>query len=135
MPSLTSNTTYRRWRLFVALLACVIVTACSTNDARPTAATWAPEWEQRKGLIPDVEALLDGGREYCDQLDGQYRVSLAELLPSPIDVLDEPVSEWSAHAASIVFGCSEDEAVLADQLETLDVLAAEIDAGLAAIDS
>ncbi len=131
MRSLTTKTYYRRSRLFVVVLACVIVASCSTNEDRPTAAEWAPQWEQRKSLIPDVEALLEGGREYCDELDGQFRVSLAELLPSPIDVLDEPVDAWSAHAATIVFGCSHDEAVLTEQLETLDVLAAEIDAGLA----
>ncbi len=103
---------------------------CTDVGERPTEADWLPEWEQRQGLIPDADTILQGGRDLCDALDGQFRVSLPELLPSPAEVLDDPVGEWISHAVSIVFECSKDEATIAEQLQTLNVLAEEIDGGL-----
>lgn len=74
--------------------------------------------------------ILIGGRELCDDLDGQFRVSLRKLLPSPTEELDGPVDEWIAHAVSIVFECSDDSSTIAQQLKMLEVLAAEINGGL-----
>ncbi len=116
--------------LLLGLLLAGVGVGCSTSEDRPTESAWKVEWEQRQQLIPDAEALLTGGREYCDQLDGEFRVALRELLPSPLEVLDDPVDAWILHAVSIVFECSDDESTLADQLETLEVLAAEVDGGL-----
>lgn len=117
--------------ILVALaVGAVAVTGCANADDRPTEAEWLPQWEQRQELIPDARAIVAGGRELCDQLDGQFRVLLPELLPSPVEVLDDLVGAWISHAVSIVFECSNDEATLVQQFETLDVLGEEIDGGL-----
>lgn len=115
--------------VLVALLVGVVA-SCGGGDERPSEAAWIPEWERRQQLIPDVDTILTGGRKVCDDLDGSLRVSLPELLPSPTEALDGPVNEWVTHAVSIVFECSDDEQTIARQLETLDVLAAEIDGGI-----
>jgi len=115
--------------IFVAV-AVGVGAGCTDVGERPTEAEWLPEWEQRQELIPDTNTILEGGRDLCDELDGQFRVSLPELLPSPAEVLDDPVSAWISHAVSIVFECSKDESTVVQQLETLEVLAEEVDGSL-----
>ncbi len=116
------------WFLIAPLV--VFGVACAETRERPTEAEWKLDWDQRRQLVPGVEELLLGGREFCDDLDSEFRVVLRELLPSPSKVLDEPVTEWTDRALSIVFECSDDESTLIEQLEALDVVAAEIDGGL-----
>ncbi len=118
------------FRSILVALAVGVGAACTDPGERPTEAEWITEWEQRRELIPDADSILDGGRELCDELDGQLRVSLPELLPSPYEILDDPVGEWTSHAVSLVFECSADESTIVEQLETLDFLAAEVDGGL-----
>ena len=111
-------------------LVLLAASACIDGADRPTEAAWIPEWEDRQVLIPGADAILNGGQEFCDELNGLLRVSLPELRPTPTEALDDPVEEWISHAVSIVFECSDDEATVVQQLNTLDVIAAEIDGGL-----
>lgn len=69
----------------------------------------------------------------CDPLVGQLRSSREELLPTPTESLDAVVHAWLTAAESVAFDCpSDDPDMLRDRLHEVAVLAAEIDAGLAA---
>lgn len=80
--------------------------------------------------MPDANSLVAGGRQLCDRVDGELRVSLPELRPAPLQVLDDPLDQWISHAVGIVLECSDDAAMVNQQLETLAILAAEIDGAL-----
>lgn len=112
------------------LLMCPLMVSCAGTTARPSSAEWSSDWAERQLLIPDAMTIVAGGQPLCDELNGLFRVELPELLPTPAEVLDDPVDQWIERAVSIVFECSSDEAVLGGQLESLSVLTAEIDGGL-----
>ncbi len=106
-----------------------MVAGCGGDD-RPSDAVWRAAWEERRAQVPDADEILRGGSELCDELVGRFRSDLSELLPTPDQALDAAVDDWIAHAETIVFDCSKDPDELADQFDTLDLLAAEVDAGL-----
>lgn len=103
---------------------------CSSDGDRPADADWVRRWEEARQLIPDAQTIIDGGSEFCDELNGRLRVELPELLPSPSESLDEAVSQWVAQAEDISFECPRDQSVLTSRLTTLETLAAEVDGGL-----
>ena len=82
--------------------------------------------------MPDADTILAGGADLCGDLVGQFRVEFPDLTPTPTEALDAAVDAWIGHAESIVFDCPDDRSDLSERLDELDVLAAEIDAGLAA---
>lgn len=84
--------------------------------------------------MPTAEVILEQGEDLCGERLGRFRTAMPALLPAPSEGLDTAVDEWIAHAETIVFECSTDPGELADRFETLEVLAAEVDAGLAAAD-
>lgn len=104
---------------------------CGSGEERPTATTWDEVWKSRQALMPPAEAILDQGEALCGERVGRFRTEMPALLPAPSEALDAAVKDWIAHAETIVFECPTDPVELADRLETLDVLAAEVDAGLA----
>ena len=110
------------------------VVACSGNGDRPSSTTWRDVWESRQALVPNAEAILDQGEELCGELIGVFRSDMPALLPAPTEALDAAVGDWIRHAETIVFECSTDGDELADRFETLAVLSAEVDAGLATAD-
>lgn len=114
----------------LAAVGVLLVAACGPD--RPGAATWAGEWEAERAIVPTVDEFLVGGRPLCDSLVGQLRVSAGELTPTPAEALDDAVEAWVDHAESIAFECDLDRGALAERLRELEVLAVEIDAGLAA---
>jgi hypothetical protein len=113
------------------MVIAVALAACGGDD-RPSNAAWQVEWALRRDAFPDADQLVAGGRDLCDQLVGQLRGDLPELVPTPTEALDEAVQAWSDHAETIVFECRDDPSELADQYDTLDILAAEIDSGISA---
>lgn len=79
-----------------------------------------------------AEAFVDQGRVLCDELVGQLRSGREDLLRTPSEGLDAAVRAWISHAQSLAFNCPTDEStILRDRLHDLDMLVAEIDAGLA----
>jgi hypothetical protein len=112
-------------------VALSIASGCGGDD-RPSDADWAVTWERERALVPTVDELLDGGRRLCDDLVGEYRESMPRLTPTPSDTLDDAVQEWVEEAESLVFECPDDTVEIEARLADLDVLATEIDAGLAA---
>lgn len=107
------------------------VAACG-GDERPTDAAWRSTWVARRALVPSADAIVAGGEDLCGDLVGRYRVELPALFPTPDEALDGVVREWSSQAESLVFDCPDDRAEIDERLLDLDVVAAEIDAGLAA---
>ncbi len=122
-----------RWIVTVASItaAAVTVAACGGDD-RPTDAAWAAEWEREQSIAPTEADLLEGGRERCDELVGRFREVLPRLTPTPTEALDDAVEAWVHHAEALVFDCPDDPVEVERRLDELAVLAAEVDAGLAA---
>jgi hypothetical protein len=116
-------------RRIVALSVVALIAGCGGDD-RPSDADWAIEWEREQALVPSAAELADGGRPLCDELVGEYRESMTRLTPTPSETLDDAVEAWVDHAESIVFECPAEPAAIEQRLGELDVLAAEIDAGL-----
>jgi hypothetical protein len=117
--------------LATAVATAAAFVACDGGD-RPSDAAWHTEWEEQRDAFPSADALLSGGRELCDRLVGELRAELPALVPTPTEALDDAVQAWSDHAETIAFECRDDPAELAEQYDQLDILAAEIDSGLAA---
>jgi len=117
-------------RVLVALCAFALVGAGCGSDDRPSDADWAAEWEREQALVPTADEIVQGGRDLCDDLVGQYRESMSRLTPTPAESLDDAVEAWVDHAESIVFECPDDRVQIEQRLVQLDVLAAEVDAGL-----
>lgn len=116
----------------VALLlgAALVLSSCAGD--RPAVADWRDTWQQERATVPDESVLRDGGQELCDDLVGRLRSTRDTLTPTPTELLDDAVDAWISHAETLVFECTLDEDLLAAKLRELDVLAAEVDAGLAA---
>lgn len=114
-----------------AISMLLLLPACG-GDTRPSDEEWALVWAEKRALVPDEVTLLGGGQPLCDDLVGEFRTRLPALRPTPTEALDDAVHAWVSHAESIVFECPRDPGQLAERLAVLDVLAAEIDAGLAA---
>lgn len=110
----------------------VLLLAGACGDDRPSDAEWRAVWDEERDALPAADALLTGGEELCGDLLGRLRVDLPALLPTPTEALDDAVEAWIRHAESIAFDCPDDRDDLDERLDELDVLAAEIDAGLAA---
>lgn len=120
-------------RLLIAATV-IVAAACGTDEGRPDETAWAPVWETQRDSVPAPEVFLDQGQVLCSELVGRLRSGREELLPTPIEELDAAVSSWVSHAESIAFDCpTSDPDMLRDRLRGLDVLVAEIDAGLVAI--
>lgn len=119
-------------RLLVAA-AVLAAAACGGDEDRPSDDAWKPVWTGWRDAVPEAEVFLERGEAICDPLVGELRSSRPELLPTPTEGLDAVVHAWITHAESVAFDCPTDEpALLRDRLHDLDVIAAEIDAGLAA---
>jgi hypothetical protein len=122
-----------RCRRLVVAAALLAVASCGTQDDRPNDTAWEPVWERWRDSFPAAEAFVDQGQVLCDELVGQLRSGRQELLPTPSEGLDAAVHAWIAHAQSLAFDCPTDASnMLRDRLHDLNVLAAEIDAGLIA---
>ena len=109
-----------------------LAASCGGNDERPSSATWQGMWVSRQELVPTAAAIIEQREALCGERVGRFRTEMPALLPSPTEALDAAVSDWIAHAETIVFDCPTDPQLLADEFETLDLLRAEVDAGLAA---
>jgi hypothetical protein len=109
-----------------------LVGLAGCGEDRPSDDEWAQRWERERDAYPSAEEFLEGGEDFCGNLLGQLRVDLDELLPTPDESLDGAVGEWRTHAESIAVECPRDPDELARELDVLDVLAAEVDAGLSA---
>jgi hypothetical protein len=116
-------------RRVAALSVLALIVGCGGDD-RPSDADWATEWEREQALVPTSAELVEGGRTLCDELVGEYRASMTRLTPTPSETLDDAVGAWVDHAESTVFECPQDPAMIDQRLDELDVLAAEVDAGL-----
>ena len=121
----------RTWGLLGAVTS-ILLAGCGAGGDRPSDAAWKVIWERDRLLVPDADTIIAGGVDLCGDLVGQFRVEFPELTPTPTEGLDAAVEAWVGHAESIVFDCPHDRSDLEERLGELDVLAAEIDAGLAA---
>lgn len=120
-----------RWWLLVVVVTIVAAVGCSDDD-RPSDSAWTEVWVAQRDSVPGADAFIEGGEEMCSDLLGDLRVGREELLPTPADSLDDAVHAWIDHAESIAFECPDDPEELDEGLHDLDVIAAEVDAGLAA---
>ncbi len=120
-----------RQSLAVTSLVIVMLAGCGRND-RPTTTSWRGVWESRQALVPSADVIVDGGQDLCGERLGLFRTEMPALLPTPAAGLDSAVEEWVAHAETIVFECPTDPVDLTSRFETLEVLAAAVDAGLVA---
>jgi len=122
----------RRVLLAGALTAFVGGSLTGCGDDRPSDDAWRIEWETQRDAFPSADELLAGGLDGCGELLGRLRVELDELRPTPSAEIDDAFEAWAAHVETIAFECPDDAADLAQRYRELDVLASEIDAGLAA---
>ena len=113
----------------MAVFAGAALGGCGSGD-EPTEAEWLSRWERERDSVPTVEQMIDGGREYCDDLNGQYRERLPGIESPPIEVLDDTVREWIDEVEDLVFDCPDDPTEIAQRLDQIDILTAEIDAAL-----
>lgn len=119
----------------VAMLAGLLALgSCGGDDDRPGDAAWAAEWEREQLIAPTADELLAGGEDRCGELVGRFRELLPRLTPTPTAALDDAVEAWVDHLESLAFDCPDDPDEVAERLEELAVLEAEIDAGLSAAD-
>ncbi len=119
-------------RLCVLVGAVLLLAAsCGGDNDRPSDAAWEQTWELQRGLIPPIDELVAGDTAFCDDLDGRARTALPTLLPTPDESLDKTVQDWIDHAETIAYECPHDRDELVQSLHRLEVLASEIDAGLA----
>ncbi len=114
------------------LVVVVLVAACGSDNPRPSDESWRAVWEGQQALVPTADEVIAEGADLCGELVGVFRSSRDDLFPTPNDALDAAVETWIADVEGMVFDCSNDRAILDDQLAELDVLVAEIDAGLRA---
>lgn len=114
----------------VATALLVVVAGC--GEDRPDDAAWAELWAAERDAVPDAEAIVEGGEEFCGPLVGELRADLDVLFPTPTEALDAAVDAWRDHAESLVFDCPDDPDEVERRLDEIAVLAAEVDAGLAA---
>jgi hypothetical protein len=113
----------------VAFTLVAVVTGCSGDD-RPGPEAWTDRWEAARELVPAADALHTNGGT-CDRLLGDFRTVLPTLTPTPDDALDGAVDAWVREAESLALDCPTDRAEIDDRLTELEILADEIDAGLA----
>ena len=91
-------------------------------------------WTALAAEAPPVQSgEADVTPEDCDQLLVAAREARPELVPTPDEALDGPVDEWLDQAEEIGFEC-DNHPDLEAGIEELGVLAAEIDAGIAALE-
>lgn len=121
-----------KWVGLTCAAAVVLLAGCGGGSERPSDEAWQEIWDRERASIPDADTIIAGGIELCAQLLGELRIELPELRPTPTEALDEPVAAWVAHVETIAFECPQERADLTDKLRTLDLLTAEIEAGLAA---
>ena len=122
-----------RFLLAAVTVSLVIVTACGSGDGRPSDEAWGAVWRAQRDSVPEAGVFVDRGEDLCGELVGDLRSGREDLLPTPTEGLDDPVHAWLSHAESIAFDCPVDDPDrLRERLHDLDILAAEVDAGLAA---
>ena len=117
----------------IGIVIAALFTGCSDDgggdDGRPAVGSWTATWEERQRLIPSAEAILNGGPDLCGERLGTLRTELPDLRPAPTEALDSALEDWISLAETVMFECPTDPDELADQLDTLATLAAEVDAG------
>lgn len=119
--------------LIAATLALVSCGGDETGSDRPAAEDWERTWRERQALVPERDVLAGtDATDLCGELVGEMRSLLPDLTPTPAPTMQDAVDEWAAHAETIVFECSNDDEVLAEQYEELRILAVEVEAALAA---
>lgn len=119
----------------VAVAVTLLLAACGDDDPRPAASEWRPTWQTTRDLVPSATTIAEEGEDVCGDLLGELRASREELLPSPRPVIDDSVSDWLAAAEGIALDCPDAEDDLAERLDDLEVLGAEVDAGLTVTES
>lgn len=124
----------RKTVLFALVAALAVVgTSCGDGDERPSDAAWQSDWATVSALVPTEQALIDGGRELCDVVLADLHEQTPALLPTPSELLDDPVRQWIEHAEAIAFECPIDNTeARTSRYHELSILSAEISAGLAA---
>lgn len=113
-------------------IALLLPSACGSGDDRPSAAAWQSRWEAARDLVPSADALTGDGEDACGGALGDLRAAREELVDTPRPVLDDSVSDWVSEAEALLLECPSDEEEVAERLENLEVLAAEVEAGLEA---
>lgn len=117
-------------RILMTVLAVVVLAACGGNEERPTVASWRPEWEAARDLVPDAETLREEGVDVCGSFLGEVRSRREELLPSPSEVVDDVFAEWIEQAESLGLDCVDDSEDLDARLADIEDLADRIDTAL-----
>lgn len=115
---------------YTAIVLLAVLAACGGD--RPSAAEWGPIWDTEQAAMPSADELAAGGQAGCDRLVAELRAGGDRLRPTPSEALDAAVESWLEHAKGIAFDCVDDVALLDEQYAELDILTAEVDAGLSA---
>ncbi|WP_436794167.1 hypothetical protein [Actinospongicola halichondriae] len=112
----------------MTLTVLLVVAACGTSEAdRPGTAEWTPKWVELRDIVPDPATIEDKGVEVCSGFLGEVRERRADVIPTPDEGLDDPVTEWVAEAETVGLDCDR-EGDLAERLSDLHKRSDEIDA-------
>ncbi len=114
----------------VALALVVAVSSCA-GDSRPDPGAWSAQWDEARALVPSADAFLTDDPTTCDRLLGDFRTVLPALTPTPDEALDDAVAGWVGDAESLAQECPADPVEVEARLTELEILADEIEAGLA----
>lgn len=132
MPPRREGPVVRTAGRFAIAVVVFALASCTSDADEPADAAWLPVWEAERALVDDIAADVASGDERCNELLGDLRASRETLLPTPNEVLDESVESWLALAESLAFDCPSDADEVVERVHDLEVLRAEIDAGVVA---
>lgn len=118
--------------LLATVVAAGTVGACSADNENLDGVAWESRWRDTAELVPTRADIDEEGEDLCGDFLGEVRDRRTELVPTPYEVLDETVREWFAKTEALGLDCGDDADTLDELLSDIDVLTAEIDAGLAA---
>ncbi len=117
----------------ITLLALVILVA-ACGSARPTVSEWENDWNAIVALIPDESSLSGDPGEICESTLVLLRENTETLFPAPDDLIADSARQWLEVAEGMFFECPPADG-FSDSYDQLDVLEAEIDAGMNEVDN
>ena len=116
----------------LVLVVAVVVAAC--GPVRPTVAEWENDWDAIVALIPDESSLGTDPEALCEATLVSLRDQKETLFPAPDDLIAGSVRQWLEVAEGMFFECPPSDG-FSDSYDQLEILEAEIEAGVNSIDS
>lgn len=90
----------------VVLVLLLSLLAISCTESRPEAGAWESEWNQVRGLIPEIDSVQSNlAEEECEHVLASLREEKDSLFPTPDPAIDDAVTLWVETAESAFFEC------------------------------